>query len=296
MLGRALTAGIVVFWLVMMGILALREIVPAWEQELEYARSASYEQLESVALKRPVTQMGIYFGKTRVGRTLSVLTKAGTELRLESRTEIDLRPLPMGSAIGAMFFGAPQVNLHFNARADEGRLTDLALVVRSAPENQPKMRLEGRPVGDQLRVTMTHYGERPAEGFTPKVHPEGGPAAGPGPDTYMVPFDSRQLLTNSLTPAFAFPELEVGRHFYLRTLNPSTGAVQKVRAEVTAKERITIAGKDYDAFRIAIPLPLGVQRGAVWVSAEGEVLRQEILGIVFVREEPPEDALERVRQ
>ena len=108
MLGRALTAGIVVFWLVMMGILALREIVPAWEQELEYARSASYEQLESVALKRPVTQMGIYFGKTRVGRTLSVLTKAGTELRLESRTEIDLRPLPMGSAIGAMFFGAPQ--------------------------------------------------------------------------------------------------------------------------------------------------------------------------------------------
>lgn len=287
MVGRILTAGIVVFWMVMMGLLAHREILPAWEREREFAQSASYAQLEQMALRRPVTQMGIYFGGARVGSTLSVLTKDATELRMQSRSELDLSPLQMGAAVGVMLFGAPSVNLSFDARATEGRLISLRLEVRAPRATRPVMRLTGRPVGDKLDLTIKQY-DTAAD--------ETGGVKQPKSTTYTVPFDTRQLITNSLAPTVAFPNLELGKHFYMRTLNTSTGRMQKTRVDVAAKEFITVAGKEYEAFRLAITLPAGVKKASAWVTPDGEMLRQEILGVVLVREEPPADALERVRQ
>ena len=76
----------------MMTLLVEREILPAWRAEREAAHTPNYGQLEALAEKGQVRQMGIYRGEPpagrRIGQTRSALRKDGAEMVMTSDTRI----------------------------------------------------------------------------------------------------------------------------------------------------------------------------------------------------------------
>ena len=71
----------------------------------------------------------------------------------------------------------------------------------------------------------------------------------------------------------------------VRTLNPTSFTMSSVWAEVTGTEKITVGGQEYDAYVITIPYSTG-KPATVWANGNGDILRQQIFGFTFEREQP----------
>ena len=97
MLGKILTAAITLFWVVMMALLAKRDVLPAYLAEREAARAPNYAYLEALAAKPRIQQMGIYMAGERIGQTVSRMAKVGDELRLTNQTDLELNSSPRKS-------------------------------------------------------------------------------------------------------------------------------------------------------------------------------------------------------
>jgi len=262
-LGRLATGCISVFWLIMMAVLAHREILPAYRAARQSSTGATYARLEEYAEAGHVSQMGIYLGDRRVGRSVSVFRKVGDEVRLSNDTEVNLELSPAAAAVPAAVNGLHAV-MRFRARILEGRLLDFRLTVSSPPKTPPLAIVDGYPTGKVL-VLRVRQGDRTT--------------------TQTIPFAAEEVLSSNLTPLVALPErLRVGRRWTIRTLDPTTYAVRSVQAEVVAREPVSLDGVTRDAYRIEIPY--GSYRVQVWVAPDGEVLKQKFLGFVFLKEQP----------
>lgn len=264
MTGRLLTAGITLFWLAMMGLLAHREILPAYRAAREAAQRLTYSRLQELASEPRVSQMGIYLGKRRVGKTVSVVRMVDDELRIRSETELNIRLSP-GPSLGPTGEGL-RAAIRFCARAALGRLLEFRLTVSSPPGTPPAAIVDGYPVGRSLVLKIRQSGTT---------------------TTRTIPFDSEQLLSDSLSPALAPGDLRLGRRWVIRTLDPTTYTIRSVWAEVVRREPVTLDGETTDAYLIEVPY--GSQKVKVWADRNGEVLKQKVLGFTFIREEVPAD-------
>ncbi len=269
MLGKVATALIVIFWLTMMALLAQREILPAVRAARESYLQATYNHLEKLTETPRISQMGIFLRGRRIGRSVSILRKDDGALRLQNETEINLSLSPGGALMSAGIGGLHAV-IRFRAKAMAGRLLDFRLTVVSPPGTPPLVVVDGYPVGKMLALKIRQAGQT---------------------RTKTVPFDASQLLSSSLAPVFALPDLHVGKRWMMRTLDPATYAVRAVWAEVEGKESLSISGREYEAYLIKIPY--GSYEVKVWATPDGEVLKQKVFGFTFVREEPPAELLEQ---
>lgn len=271
MRGKAATAAITVFWLTMMGLLAHREILPAWRATREAAETLSYTYLESLAAKPRVSQMGIYLREQRIGFTLSRMRKVADALHLDSRSEMNLSLSPGASSlIGPGMGGSLHVGLRFNARVVSGELVDFRLTVSSPPGTAPAVTVDGQPVGESLHLKIRQ---------------------GDAVRQETIPFNSKHLISSGLGQTFALPKLRVGARWAIRSLDPATYAVRTAWAKVVGRESLTIEDTTYDAYLVTIPY--GGYEVKIWADRDGEILKQKIFGFTFVREDPPADALDR---
>ena len=268
MLGRVLTVTITLFWLAMMALLAQREIVP----NIRFARAASqptsYHYLESLATEGRVSQMGLYLGKRRIGYTLGRMRMVGDELHLESRTELKLSLSSNPRSTAGL--GRIDMSTEFLVRVEQGELLGLRLTVSSPPGTPPLAIIEGVPERQSLRLHIRQGDDIRVE---------------------TIPFDSKQLISSGLAQAFALPKLSVGLRWKIHSLDPISRTVKVSTAEVIGKETVRLHGEDVEAFIIRIPY--GTTETRIWAGPDGDVLKQQVLGFTFLKEEPPSDALER---
>ncbi len=270
MLGRFATAFIVVFWLTMMAVLAQREILPTYRAARQLSAGTTYAHLEKLAEAGRVSQMGIFLGKRRIGRTVSVFRKVGDELRLQNDTEINLNLSTDGAFMPG---GVPglHVLMRFRVRVAERKLLEFRLTVSSPPKTPPLAVVDGYPAGRTLVLKIKQGGQTRTE---------------------SVPFSAEQILSSNLAPILAVSELHVGKRWIIRTLDPTTYTVRAVWAEVVAEEPVSIGGTQHEAFLIKIPY--GSYEVNVWATPDGEVLKQKVFGFVFLKEQPSPDVLEQV--
>jgi len=267
-LGRILTVTITIFWVAMIVLLTQWELMP----NIRFARAASqptsYHYLERLAVEGRASQMGLYFNKRRIGYTLSRMRMVGDELHLESRTEIK-----MSLSAGARLItglGQLDISTEFLARVEKGELLDFRLKVSSPPGAPPLARVEGVPEGQNLRLHIR-------QGDNVRVE--------------TIPFDSKELISSSLGQAFALPKLHTGLRWKIHTLDPISRMVRVSTAEVVGKEMVRRHGEDVETFVIRIPY--GTTETRIWANSDREILKQQVMGLTFLKEDPPEDTLER---
>jgi hypothetical protein len=129
--------------------------------------------------------------------------------------------------------------------------------------------ISGRVTGRKLRIVMESAGTRSER---------------------TVDLKEKPFLSLAMIPSFIQNGITPGRKFSMPVFDPFTLSQGKLDLEVEARERIHALGAERDAFRVK-----GSLKGAdffVWITEEGEVLREESpLGFVLVKEKK-EDALE----
>ena len=276
MLGRISTVAITIFWLVMMGILFKGEVLPVIMAKRAASQATTYSRLDALLDGPRVSQMGIYLGKRRVGQTLSRVTKQGKQIRVESQTEIklNLKFAPIGLPMSGADIGGLSLRIRFEAHVVERKLLRFSLTADGGPRTPPMAVVEGSQIGSCLMLKIRRQG---------------------GTQTKEIPFDPEQLFSTTLGPALALPELDIGKRWAIRMLQPPSYTMQTAWAEVVGTEKITLNGEEHETFVIKIRRGSDVDAGSVtvWASPEGEILKQKIFGFIFVREEPPPDALDR---
>ena len=270
MLNRMLTIGITVFWVAMMVQLAKREVVPSLVAAREASRTANYSELERLASKPRVDQMGIYLKDRRIGFSLSRLRIQHGELQMESRTRIKLNLSEGNAPASALGLGSLDMSTHFKARVRDGELQDFRVTVSSPPGAPPLATIDGTPIGKILRLKIRH---------------------GESVQYESMPFDSRQLISNGFAQAFVPRTLKVGMRWPIRTLNPFTRGVQVSMAEVVGMDTVVIDDAEIAAY--VIEVSYGSSTMTIWADEDGGVLKQQLFGFTFIREAPPPDALDR---
>jgi len=266
---RAAIPGLIsLAWLVMMYGLVRDDVLPTLRRGREITHSASYERLEESVTESRVTQMGIYFGEHRLGQSVSLVKRRGREMTLESETEINLKNAPALQPLTHLLGGGVHGKIRFRAFILDGRLLNFRSQVSCPPGTAPAVVIEGIPLGDRLRLEIRQFGQRRIE---------------------TVPFDQRQFIHSVMTPTLAVGELAVGKKWLVKELDQMTGSVTGVWAEVLRKETLTLDGMTHEAF--VVQLSRGLLTVQVWVNAEGEVLKQQLMGFTFVREEPSAEFL-----
>jgi len=149
-----------------------------------------------------------------------------------------------------------RLEVHSHYRVDpSGNLQSFIATVRSPPESDELLQIQGHLKGEELEVVTK--GPLPMFNQTRKL--------------LYVP---RSLVWNALGPFDRLPGLQVGQRWESDFVSPLTGRFEKVQVEVT--ERTTI---HWD--RAPVPVFMVVSRMApvsvrTWVRQDGLVLRQEV--------------------
>jgi len=239
---------IVVFWLTMMTLLVKREVLPAWVEGRRptYRAAADHEDLP----RR--TQMGIYLGNRRVGTSRS-RTRRDTDgaLVIESTTAIE-GEVPL---------------LRFRSRFD------IASWLRVGPKGQlERFRIHAKAPGFERTI----HGEVAGRELVMTSR------TGRRSETWTVPFERRDVLSHDLSVMEGLGDLRVGQRWCLQNLNPLTGRYSIVRVDVRRRETLTWRGRKVETFLVVSNIN-GLELRA-WVKPDGEVLRQELPGLMLERE------------
>jgi hypothetical protein len=261
LLGKILTVVITLFWMAMMTLLAKWDVLPAYLAEREAARAPSYAYLEALAAKPRVEQMGIYLGGTRIGQTVSGMSKMGDELRLTNHTDLALNSL--AAQLLMMGGGGAHFSIKFEATIVEARLAGFRMEAFSQSRSEPLVIVDGLAAEDTLRLKI-RQGNRA--------------------QSMSVPFDPRQVLSGLFAPTSMPAKLRVGESWPVNTLGLGSYGIQNGTATVLRTERIETEGVAQNVFVIGIKY--GTYETTVWANSEGEVLQQKFLGFTLVREKP----------
>lgn len=272
MTGKFIIMLITVSWLVMMYGLMRDEVIPAALRARAIAMSASYKQLDKLVPESRVDQMGIYLGQNRIGQSVQWIFREESGLQLKSKTEIDLGSVKSSGLI-SRYFGGVKAVINFSASVFEGRLVQFDSSVNAPPNTPAIVRIHGKPVGEELRLSIYQGGRTRVQ---------------------TVPFDQRQFLSHSLAPGISFRSLKVGRVWQVKQFDPMSNTVQSMRAEVVAREKLLSEGQEREVFKVLLTHKM--RKIQIWVTASGEVLKQQFGPFVFMHEAPSEDALKELER
>ncbi len=260
MLHKLTTAGIVAFWLVMMGWLACREVVPGIRAQRAAVKGTRYNELLSLPRRRGRSRMGIYFAGRRLGHTTTrIRPGAGGTVRILNRTELASEGLPLV----LQPFAESTINFEATIGPDE-RLLTISLEVKLKGSSRPMLDMKGRTLSDRL-ILHTRVGETTYE--------------------KEVKFDPELVLSGGLSPMLQAPELFVGKRWMVRTLNPLTQRMETMWARVVRKEPLEEAGTE-EAY--VVEIKAHNRTWTSWVDETGVIVKQKTpFGLVFVREPIP---------
>lgn len=262
-LNSILVLGIVSFWAFMNGSLVLREIDLRGQDDLR--RGVSEFLGPELYRER---WMGIYRNNRRIGHTGLIFEKVFTE-------EGDHHKTTVNAEFTVDLFGkGKRISVNGWITTDLSMLP-LSLALTASFDKQ------------EFRLS----GERENDGFTVQIEREGA-------QLFEIPLPLRELsLTNGLTVDLPVAGLKVGQRFELPVFNPiffQNSDVAVVTVEEQTRRRLP-SGLNVDCFRLITKYQ--GQSSTSWLTADGEVLRQEVphLGIVL-RQETQRQAIKATKR
>jgi hypothetical protein len=243
-------------WLVAMGELVHREVLPRWtaQDPPRIISRAANERFRR-------TQSGIYDARQRrVGTAWSVIQPTGEQFHLDSTVVLtdlaSLPPLRIEMSVTLMGDGA----------VDE---FDLALIgVRDVYGKSLKIEMRGESYGRYIPCTLQ---------------------IGPFRRDFKLDAAASRLVCDGIRPFDLLRNLQVGQSWRMQMLDPISAAlnqratVSSVIAKVERKETITHDGRPTECFLVV------AGRTRAWVAPDGRVLVQEAdvpgVGRLAVRDE-----------
>jgi len=248
------TASIVIvgFWVLMMGLLGLRE----WRARRSPGNLRGYAALLRGRLLNTERQMGIYHGGTRVG-----MTRTAYRFR-EGKYEVD-----SWTRLALPFLGQRPASIRALLTLDPClQLTGLRGWLMLPALSSQSVKLEGAVANGEIEVKFIHQDE---EVFRTKM-----------------PYRGEEILSNVFSPFTTMPELSVGKAWQIRMFNPLSRSFETATAVVEAETTISIDGEEYRVFRAKVRARSG--EATAWVTPEGEVVRQAVprWGLVLLKEDP----------
>jgi hypothetical protein len=271
MTARITVTLIALAWATMMFGLMRDEVAPAVQYAREIAQYSSNAQLDALYPESRVDQMGIHAGGVRVGQSVTWYERDGDDLTIDSETTFDISALPLLKDIAGIFGGAKMM-MEFRVHIMDGNLNEFSTKIRPGRGQMAIITISGRPLGDELHLEIRQFGVTRKE---------------------RVKFDQRQFLSSALAPSISFKELHVGKQWRIMSLSPITHAIESHPAEVIGKESLPVDGTTYACYIVVVGKEGGMQ-ARTWVTEEGTVVRQEVMGFTFIRENPSEEAMKRL--
>jgi hypothetical protein len=178
---------------------------------------------------------------------------------LTSRTEIDAGGLLQGT----LFRTRTNVRLAVDSlyRVDpSGNLSSFDLRVRSPESREPMLKVNGQLKGGKMEIV--------SRGPVPILN-----------QTLSFDYDPQSVVQDVLAPYDRLPGLHVGQRWESRVINPFTGQVDRVRAEVARRGLINWEGNPVSTFEVEQhmgPLSPLSMKMKTWVRTDGVVLRHEV--------------------
>jgi hypothetical protein len=244
---RTLAVAILAFWLVMMGLLVERDVLPQW--------LSNQVDLESVAksVREPESvRWAVLNGEERIG-TARTGWRPQPDAWAEFYSEIDLKEVPFFSPLLApLLTGGLKWQSGFHVEPD-GNLHHFDIQLFLGDE-KPWMTVRGKREDDVMRVQI-----KSGTTFTREE---------------KFYYEPRSLLTASLTPFDRLPNLKVGQKWQYRVLNPLLQSADVVRCEVASEQVITWRGDPAPTY--LVEQHYGQIRTRCWVARDGMVIRQEV--------------------
>jgi len=197
--------------------------------------------------------MGVYFKGNKIGHSTRKFEKKGSGYRVSETLDVDMKIMEVPKKIGTVM----EVLLS----------SDLSLMSFKADlKGDAGITVLGDVHGRDLRVTIVTEGGRM---------------------TRVIPLKERPSLSLSLVPNILKDGLTPGRRFSIPVIDPASLSQEIVPIEVAGKEEIAISGKIKEAYRLK-----GSSKStdfSIWVTAKGEVLKEESpMGFTLIREEKEE--------
>ncbi|MBU1087379.1 MAG: lasso peptide biosynthesis protein [Candidatus Omnitrophica bacterium] len=252
-LKKILPGFIIIFWLVMISLLILQQVVFK-------NKTAGYKTFLSKDKLLSDSWMGIYFNSLPVGFVHSaiepfMIKKGKSGYRIINRTFMNL------------FIMRKRNKVWFNAQAIVDADYQLVNFDFDLTSGTHTINVFGEMLDKQtLKVKIVSQGNISEK----KI---------------ILPKDQGFLIASIISPFSSFGSLEIGNNYNLMVFNPFSLALEPLEVNVLDQEIIVHDNQDVKAYRVKSKYR-GIEQTA-WVNQDGEILKQETgLGWVLIKESP----------
>ncbi len=248
---------VTIFWLIMMGFLFQRDVLPAFVINNPVGYKINLTQ------DCPVREswMGIYFKDKRIGFSNSVISQDVEDgvsgYRIDETSLLRLKMLGEKKFIrikGSSFFSEDYLlkNFSYNLAFGEQRLD-----------------VSGAVTGRDIRLTMDIGGYKKEE---------------------VIRLDQGTLISNTVSPMLLFKKFDTNKEITFDIFNPVTFGTQRARIVNIGKELMEFGGKGYEVNIFETDIS-GIKT-KTWMTLDGDILKEEsMLGLTMYKQ-GPESALD----
>lgn len=258
---KALAISLILFWLVMVGLLIKRSYFPQKSAyEAADHRSTPPEQIQATtAPSSQVEWLGVYFKGNKIGYAFRSLKKIAQGYHLKEVAELKMK-----------FMEAPrQVNLITAAEVD--RRFSLKSFQFKMSSQDTQLTVEGKVRDKTMELSII---------------------SGKEVRHQQLLLDQVPQLPVNLPWYLAGKEMKVGNSYQMTFFDPSTLSNDTLTLKILQKEKIDIAGKLAEAYKIEQSVKGKDLAHHAWISSDGRLLKEEApLGITLIQE-TKEKALE----
>ena len=236
-------AAIMLAWLSMMGLLV---------QRTYFDEGSSYAQARNAAAQlRPREEwMGIYWGKDKVGYSVSRIKKAREGYQIHEQALMDL--MVMGTAQRVDTEVTSLLDNAFNLKSFTFRMFSNLFSFKAA----------GKMRGRQLQLELVSGGSTKST---------------------VIDLEEVPCLASSLKPLLLADGLSVGKQFRYSVFDPATMGSAPVDIVVEGKETLEVRDKHIECFRLRSTFRGLALRS--WIDEEGNTMREESpMGLMLLRE------------
>jgi hypothetical protein len=173
---------------------------------------------------------------------------------LSSRVDLDAGGLLKGTPFSTR--ASMKLRVDSVYRVDRsGNLSSFDLSVKARDSSETLLKVRGQLRGPNMEIV--------SKGPVPILN-----------QTLSFPYEPRGVVHDMLGPLDRLPGLHVGQRWESRVINPFTGQVDNVRAEVARRSPINWDGDAVNTFEVI--QHMGPLKMRTWVAADGVILRQEV--------------------
>lgn len=251
-------ATITAFWLVMMGWLVARDVIPPFEEARETAAGLHNTAVMETLHTAETVFMSVFFGGQRIGETMTSARPA------KDGGYVVFSHTRLRTGVAGMHFATGTV--YTATVGPDGRLETFHAELRGGG-SEPLARVSAKVVGSTLLARLTLGSQVEERQFT--IDPE------------LVLFDS-------VSAGMRIPDLFLGKQWQVRSLDLDALAGGKIAmqsgtAKVVARETIDWNGAPTPCF--VMQMTWGGAATKAWADELGNVLKVEApAGLVLIRE------------